>query len=318
VQRLSELAYYKTGGTCLELHSPRTLGELSAAMAFIHQRRLPFFILGGGTNSLVLDEHFPGAVISFSGMRRLEIVGTAVHAEAGVDNTILAEACRDHSLQGVAWMNRLPGQVGGTVRMNARCYGGEISQVVERVTSVCPDGTVKEYTDRSVFRGYKDTVFMNNGEVIAQVVIRTQPGERLAIQQDMDRCADDRIAKGQFLHPSCGCVFKNDYAVGVPSGMLLEAAGVKVLSHPLLMINRQHCNFVFNLGATSRDILEFTMLMRESVFQKFGVWLEYEMEILGALPEDLVGRVSENRTQNLHEEALSPLRERMRQRLKAD
>ena len=313
---LKDIAYYKTGGTCAELHSPSSVEELADVVGSVHRRRLPFFLLGGGTNSLVIDDHFPGAVITFRKLTALTFDGTAVYAQAGVENTQLAEACRDRGLDGTAWMNRLPGQIGGTVRMNARCYGGEISQVVEMVTAITLSGEIRQYRDPGVFRGYKDTIFMTNGEAIAAAVIRTNHGELAAIQKRMDHCAKDRISKGQFLHPSCGCVFKNDYSIGIPSGLLLEEAGVKELIHERMTINPHHANFVFNRGATSREILELTFIMREAVFSKFGVWLEYEMEILGLVPNDLAEKLREHRQHVLRAEELGVLHERLRTKVR--
>lgn len=309
--KLRDLAYYKTGGSCDQLLCPSSTEELAEMLRMLTQSKTPYYILGGGTNSLVSDEHYRGAVISFRNMRETRIEGDIVHVEAGLSNTELSELAHQHSLAGAAWMYRLPGQIGGTVRMNARCYGGEISQIVSSVTAASPDGSIHHYSDSErLFQGYKDTVFMRNHEVITNVSIQLRKGSQEQILSDMQHCEEDRNKKDQFLHPSCGCVFKNDYSVGVPSGMLLDHSGVHELSTNRVMINRKHANFVFNCGASSREILEITLTMRDQVYQKFGVWLEYEMEILGTLPLDLEKKVLEKRDLKLNEKALGPLREK--------
>lgn len=307
---LKELSYYCTGGSCDLLFEPRNLQELAEARREIHERNVPHFFLGGGTNSLVMDEHFPGAVIAFHKMRKLDFDGTTAHVDAGIENTSFSEEAYQRSLAGAAWMNRLPGQLGGTTRMNARCYGGEISQIVTRVVTVTATGKIREYRDPNVFRGYKNTIFMENDEAIAGVDIALANGDPSEIRKLMDHCAADRISKNQFIAPSCGCAFKNNYEVGVPSGMLLEAAGVHGLSFPGIQINPKHANFVFNRGASSRDILAFTFKMQELVYQKFGAWLAFEMEILGTIPPDLQQRLGEIRPQKLNDAALQTLRER--------
>lgn len=307
---LKDLAYYKTGGSYERLYEPTSIEELAQARKEIHHKKIPYFFLGAGTNSLIMDEHWAGAVIAFHKLCALKFTGNQVYVEAGVNNTNLAKEAYVHSLAGAAWMNRLPGQLGATVRMNARCYGGEISHIVTRVISVTEEGEIKEYKDKSVFRGYKDTIFMENEEAIAAVDIELVPGNATAIKIQMDFCEADRIGKNQFTLPSNGCAFKNNYDVGIPSGMLLQAANVYRLTHPGITINPKHANFVFNAGAKSRDILEFTLKMRELVYQEFGVWLEYEMEILGTLPEDLKAQFQENRPQKWLNEKLKPLREK--------
>jgi UDP-N-acetylmuramate dehydrogenase len=310
--KLRDISYYRTGGTCAALHTPASIEELAAVMRGVAERGRPFFLLGGGTNSLVLDEPYPGEVVTFGKLSRLEARGTTIVAGAGIENTAVAKLALQQGLAGAAWMNRLPGQLGGTVRMNARCYGGEISQIARKVTTVTRRGEVVVYEDPAMFRGYKDTIFMDNGEVVAEVELALRPGDPVAVEAEMRFCEDDRVKKGQFDFPSCGCVFKNDYAVGVSSGILLDTAGAKKLKHGGAEVSPHHANFVYNKGASSRDILQVTFAMRQLVYDKFGVWMEYEMEVLGALAPDLQARFDEQRPAQWDEGALAPLRATMR------
>jgi len=315
IQRLAEIAYYQTGGTCSRLYLPKSITEIQDAVREIHSLSQPFFVLGGGTNSLVCDDNWSGAVIALThmgGLRAIEKNGL-IFCEAGVENSEFARFAVDHGLTGAGWMNRLPGQMGGTVRMNARCYGGEISQIVKKITCVDLSGNIVVHDDPSkVFRGYKDTSFMQTGEIIASVEIKLEPGDTAATHDLMKFCEDDRILKGQFTHPSCGCVFKNDYTVGVPSGMLLESSGVKYMTRGGAVVSPQHANFVFNKDklASSRDILELSLMMREAVYARFGVWLEYEMEILGHMPDDLAKSVREVRPRGTETAELVALRKK--------
>ena len=310
---LRQLAYYQTGGCAKHLWGPRDADELCDMMSEIHRDGLDFFLLGAGTNSLVMDEDWDGAVIHFNNMQGHRLSGNSIFVEAGMSNTALAQLALTYSLQGCGWMNRLPGLLGATVRMNARCYGGEISQIVKTVYTVDGQGHKQEYKDSSMFKGYKDTIFMDNGEVIYGALVELETGDPKEIKKKMDFCEQDRVSKGQFQHPSCGCVFKNDYSVGVPSGLLLQEAGVYEIKLNNTMINPHHGNFLFNTGnATSREIIEATLEMRERVYSKFGAWLAYEMEILGAIPSDLRTRLDEVRPHQLNTSALEPLRERFK------
>ncbi len=313
--KLRDLAYYRTGGRCQALYEPKSIQDLSSVIADLHKARSPYFVLGGGTNSLILDEDWPGAVIAFTQMRAIAVKGTQIICEAGADNSDIARSAQKAGLGGVAWMYRLPGQIGGTVRMNARCYGGEISQVASIVDAVLPDGTIRSYAaSEGIFKGYKDTLFMSNGAVIARATLQLHPGDQASIDDQMRFCEEDRTRKGQFLYPTCGCVFKNDYSVGVPSGMLLDQAGAHDLKAEHVQINPLHANFVYNQGAGSRAILEMTFRMRDLVYETFGVWLEYEMEILGALPPDLKARVEEKKNPRLQMEKIEGLRKLFQKR----
>ena len=314
--KLKDFAYYKTGGRCEKLYQPRSIEELQDYMAEIGASKVPYFILGGGTNSLVLDDFYPGRVVSLAHLNHWEYRGNnQIYCEAGVTNTFLSEKAWEANLGDLSWMNYLPGQVGGTVRMNARCYGGEISQVVRKVWTVCEKGELREYDNSTshspLFFGYKNTVFMNSKEVVASVLISSKTKDPEKIRNHMNYCRDDREGKNQFAYPSCGCVFKNDYQpdVSVPSGLLLEHCGLKGLKRGRVQISDKHANFVFNQGATSREIIETTLFMREKVWEEFGVWLSYEMEILGDLPTDLKSQVEEKRAPNYQVEKLSHLRQ---------
>ena len=310
---LKDILYYRTGGRCNEFVEPVSIAELATAIKRLAAKGTAFIPIGAGTNSLFMDDDYSGAVISFRKLDTLQISGTRITVGAGVDNTLFSETVYNAGLAGAGWMNRLPGQIGGTVRMNARCYGGEISQIVREVTVVTRAGEVVKYTDpKAMFRGYKDTIFMTNGDLICEAIIDLRIGDMKAVREKMDLCASDRIGKGQFTHPSCGCVFKNDYAVGVSSGMLLEEAKVKLLKHAGAEVSPAHANFVFNKNASARAILELSVMMREAVWSMFGVWLEYEMEILGTVPRDLQPKIFEARAAAFNLEKLTPLRERMK------
>ena len=274
-------------------------------MRELHRSRMPYFILGGGTNSLVSDAHWRGAVLALHRMTQISDAGDSVICQAGVSNNDFVDHCYGRSLTGAEWMTALPGQIGATTRMNARCYGGEISKLARSVTAVTTTGELRVY-DRlhEIFRGYKDTLFMHNGDIVAAVTLQLQRGDRNALATRMAAVKDDRTVKGQFLHPSCGCVFKNDYEVGVPSGVLLEQADVQQFSQENLFISPQHANFIFNAGASSDEIVALSLKMRDAVYRKFAVWLRYEMEFLGSFTTTQQREIARVEAHDLHNKEL--------------
>lgn len=309
---MNKISNYQTGGECAVLYEPASVVELQENLAEIKRRSLKMFWLGGGTNSLVLDDFWDGAVISFRQLKKIELTERGVYCEAGVMNSDLSSFVFQKVLSGLEWMYSLPGQLGGTIRMNARCYGGEIAQVVYKVFGVTLAGEIRSYLgDAKIFRGYKDTVFMQNDFVITGAELNLSRGNSPKMWEKMLACEQDRKAKGHFLHPSCGCVFKNNYDknVSVPSGLLLEQAGAKGRKRGHASVSPHHANFIYNLGgASSRDILELALDLRDSVWAMFGVWLEFEMEILGQLSSDLSQRVLEKRNPAYKHEALAQVR----------
>ncbi len=306
---LSDYAFFKTGGKCNQLIAPSTIEELAESILLLSKNKTPYFVLGAGSNSLVSDAHFSGAVIVFTNLKKIEFEEGKIWAQAGVDNSDLSRLALKKGLCGAAWMFRLPGQLGGTIRMNARCYGGEISQIVKEVRCVMPNGQIETFSGDHVFKGYKDTVFMRNGAIIVDALIELGSGNLADEAKLMEHCERDRIEKQQFDHPSCGCVFKNNYQLGISSGLLLEEAGVKSFEHKGASVNPSHANFVFNRRATSDAIVELTLQMREAVYSKFGVWLEYEMEFLGEYEESLIAKVRQEKSSDgIKEDLLKPIR----------
>lgn len=289
--KLKGISYFNSGGDCKYLWQAKCKEDLQEYFHKITQEGIPYFILGRGSNSLVSSNYWDGAVITVGNINHLKVQGTRIIAGAGIENSDFAEYCYNQSLSGAEWMNGLPGQLGGTTRMNARCYGGEISQIVDIVRTVDQNGNIKEYNKQDgIFRGYKDTFFMDNNECIFEIEVVLKTGDKQNIKNIMESCLQDRYSKHQFKFPSCGCVFKNNYHpdISVPSGLLLELAGAKDLISNDCLVSSFHSNFVYNLGAKSHDLLLLTFAMRNQVWEEFGVWLEYEMEMLGTLdPEEL-------------------------------
>lgn len=313
-QLLAKVSYFKTGGQCAELYCPQDLNELEHSLKECDARFGDrYFFLGAGSNSLVSDQYWNGGVVVFSGLKQLSVLedGITICAGAGVDNKSLVEFALKHQLSGVEWMYGLPGQIGGTVRMNARCYGGEISQVVTQVKVVSAQKGMEIYKNpREMFRGYKDTCFMDQPKLaVAEVHFQlSSGGVALVMKEKMEKCLRDREAKKQFSFPSAGCVFKNDYAVGVPSGMLIEAAGLKGKRIGQAQVSMDHANFVYNLGgATSDEILSLALHIREQVWQEFGVWMDFEMEVLGEVSSEMQVRLKESRKNKLVSTKIEPL-----------
>lgn len=307
--------WFQTGGSCAHFFEPETEEELSASLAEITKNKLPFFILGRGSNSLVMDEFWDGAILSMARLLRVRQEDERIICEAGVENTRISEIAWAAGLEGAAWMNRLPGQIGATVRMNARCYGGEISQIVSKIRAYDFQGQsviidIASYPEK-VFRSYKNTIFMDQPLVVYEMTLDLKQGDKKSIRDKMSACEKDRLSRHQFDYPSCGCVFKNDYSpeVSVSSGFLLDLAGARNLATEHARVSPWHANFIFNQGAGSREILELSLRMRDLVWSEFGVWLEYEMEMLGAIPEDLRQQVQKFNEPNYKKDKLEQAKE---------
>ena len=282
--RLRDQSYFATGGSCQHFFEPLDVGELADGLSWFNQLKIPYWVLGAGSNSLVCDEFWPGAVVSLSKFTWFwELDENRFFIGAGMENSEVVRKLALAGYSGLEWMNGLPGLIGGTARMNARCYGGEISQVTQKVHVVTKKGEVQVLSGKDVFFGYKDTKMMHRGDLVTGIEVELKPGWNSKHQEKADFCLSDRKSKDQFIWPTCGCVFKNNYdpSVSVSSGMLLELAGCKGMRVGKAEVSSKHANFIFNRGASSNEILDLSFKMQDRVWEEFGVWLHYEMELLG-------------------------------------
>ena len=288
---LASRSYYGIGGTAHFLAHPGTPAELADLLFWNREHQLPLAIMGKGSNILFSDSFFPGIVVTLDRMERMFwISDDELWCEAGADNTLIAEELLSCSRGGGEWLYRLPGQIGSTVRMNARCFGGEISAVTIGIQTMTIEGRLQWQTPDEVFHGYKHTSLMDNPEIVVAVLLRfpeTRTKEDIRLQ--MDGYEEERKKKHHFDFPSCGSTFKNNYAAGRSSGTIFEELGFKGRREGGAMVSEHHANFIYNRGgATAKDVLSLAAQMKTAAQNEAGVQLNLEVQCIGLFDEKLL------------------------------
>ncbi|WGL59153.1 UDP-N-acetylmuramate dehydrogenase [Pigmentibacter sp. JX0631] len=289
-QNIKEKTYYKMGGIARYFSTPSNLFEIQQTILWCHSQQLPCSILGSGSNSVYSDENFSGVILSLENLNHwFWETDEYLFVEAGVTNTEIAEICMVANRAGASWMFRMPGQVGASVRMNARCYGGEISQIVKNVLTIDHYGYIKTYTSEEIFQGYKLTTLMHKPEIV--VGVRLFFPNKLAAEKLLKHmliCEEDRHKKKHFFLPSCGSTFKNNYSVGKPSGQIFDELGLKGLKVGAAEVSQFHANFVWNMGsAKTKDMLNLTAIMRSKAKKELNAELELEVQPVGLFPKEM-------------------------------
>ena len=268
---------------------PEALPELEESIAWALSEGVPFFLLGGGSNVLVHDRGFDGLVINTRKLSRVAVAGETVGAECGTLVDDLVETCAERSLSGVEFAAGLPGTVGGALFMNARAYEGSFSAVVERVSALEVEG--KEVRERELDGaqlgfGYKRSVFQRGKVFVKEARFRLSRGAREAIVRKTEENRKKRETVGQYLFPNAGCIFKNDYRVGVPSGKIIEELGLKGERIGDAEVFERHANFIINRGgASAEDVHRLIRFVEGEVERKRGIRLEREILLVGPWPE---------------------------------
>lgn len=289
-QPLSDKTYYKMGGTAQYFAQPETLAQIQEILLWAQNQMLPCAVLGSGSNSVFADGLFPGVVISMEKLNQWHWQSQSeLFVEAGVTNTEISEICAAANRSGASWMYRMPGQIGASVRMNARCYGGETSQIVSQVMTITAQGNLKTYSGSDVFLGYKSTILMGKPEIVVGVQLSfPHTTDARDLITHMHECESDRHSKQHFYLPSCGSTFKNNYDVGKPSGRIFDELGLKGMKKGDAEVSEFHANFIWNTGhATTEDMLTLTASMREKALVSAHADLELEVQPIGLFSNKL-------------------------------
>ncbi len=280
-QPVSRHVALRIGGKADAIATPDDVGELSELLRVCAEHSLPTLALGGGFNTLALDEGVEWVVIRTARLRKIGLEqGGRVRAEAGVSHRQLTNFCIEHGLTGLEFAAGIPGTVGGWIAMNAGVPGREMVDVVFDVEVVAPpDGLLRLEASRLEFR-YRELRGLPAGSVIAAASFSLAASESDAVRAGVDRLLEKRAQSQPLDLPSCGSVFKNpegDYA-----GRLIEAAGLKGARAGGAQITELHANFIANTGgATAADVLALIRRAQEAVLEQSGVPLTPEVRIVG-------------------------------------
>ena len=274
---------FRIGGPVRALAAPESVSSLAKVCSILKDHELAPFILGNGTNLLPPDEGLGELfMISTEKLQKLFLLPDgAVYAEAGVSLSKLASFAWQNGLKGLEFASGIPGSVGGGCFINAGAYGGEMKDAVESVVclSVQDQGLYELAAEQCAF-GYRKSYFSTHpGCVILSAVFRLQPGDKDEIAAKMRELNEKRRSKQPLELPSAGSAFKRPE--GHFAGALIEQAGLKGYTVGGAQVSPKHAGFVVNIGgASSHDVYDLMMHVRNTVYRESGVQLEPEIIIL--------------------------------------
>jgi UDP-N-acetylmuramate dehydrogenase len=270
------------GGPADALAEPASCDELAACVALAAEHDLPFTVLGGGFNTLVLDGGIEGLVVRTVRLRRLELAedGRTLHAETGVSHSQVVRLCAAHGLTGLEMGAGIPGTVGGWIAMNAGVPDREVGDVVVDVEVAGP-GTRRSRLSRDEMGfAYRAARGVAPGTVLLSARFALAPADPTAVRAEIDRHLGHRRATQPIDQPSFGSVFKNP--PHERAGRLIELAGLKGAREGGAQISSVHANFIVNRGgARAADVLALMRRAVEAVQERTGIVLEPEVRIAG-------------------------------------
>ncbi len=282
---LSAHTTFRIGGPAAYYLIPEDRDEVRDAIAFAEEKKLPFYVLGRGSNMLFDDEGFRGVIIEIGrGMEQVSMEdipdGTVrVTAQAGIAMSSFAMQLAEAELTGFEFAGGIPGTLGGGITMNAGAYGGEIRDCIRDATVMTESGEILVLAKEQLELGYRASVIQKKKYIVLEgsfVFVRGKKEEIMAKMKDLNQRRRD---KQPLEFPSAGSTFKRPE--GYFAGKLIQDAGLRGYRVGDAQVSEKHSGFVINRGnATAAEVRQLIHDVQERVQEKFQVRLEPEVRIV--------------------------------------
>ncbi|MBE6447270.1 MAG: UDP-N-acetylmuramate dehydrogenase [Alphaproteobacteria bacterium] len=276
---LNKKAFFGTSGKAEFLFKPADMDDL---VFFL--RGLPKGIkvtpLGMLSNVLIRSGGIDGVVIILGDWFKKSFVEENVlEVGAGISCSQLSTIAMDHELGGLEFLMGLPGSVGGAIKMNAGCFGSEISDVLIECETIASNGSVRWFKVEDIKASYRSSA-ISDDSIITRAWFRGNQNVRYSIPKKVREVAEMRKNTQPYGVLTCGSTFKNP--TGFKAWKLIEEAGCRDISIGGAKLSEKHCNFIVNDGtATPEDIENLGNQIAQKVLEKTGVKLEWEIVRLG-------------------------------------
>jgi UDP-N-acetylmuramate dehydrogenase len=278
----------QVGGPAQYFAEPTCEEELVEAIEFARHEKIPFIILGKGSNVIFPDEGYPGLVITLIHYEDNRIVfdpeRPSVTASGGVHLYRFTLACRDAGLGGAEFLANIPGTVGGALVMNAgfsRFPGqsNEIGDIVEDVTVMDPEGKKERLTRNGLTFSYRRSNL--DGRIVLEAKFSLWRRAYGQIEKEIRANFDYRNQKQDLRYPSSGSIFKNPPPPHPSAGQLIERMGLKGAVVGGAMVSTKHGNYIINVGrAKSSDVSALIQKIQQAVLDATEIFLEREVRII--------------------------------------
>jgi UDP-N-acetylmuramate--alanine ligase len=280
---LKKYTTLRVGGNADILAIAENPDDICRIVKYADSHQLPLFMLGAGSNILILDNGIRGIVLRMGrGMAYVNPLGNnRICCGGAIGLPQLARYCVSAGLSGLEPLAGIPASLGGAVFMNAGAHGRTLGELVDSVKAITITGQTREIPASEIEFGYHQTGIKDM--IITEVTLKLVPDSGEVIQKRIEEFLSKRNATQPVNMPSAGCFFRNPQLDS--AGRLIEMAGLKGLKIGDAMISPRHANFFVNTGqATAYDFLQLIMLTKAKVKEVFNINLDLEVRIAGEGP----------------------------------
>jgi len=266
------------GGLARWFFTPLNLQDMIHAMPFI-PRNIRLLPLGRGSNMLISDQGFDGIVIDLRALKKLKFISEKqVYAQAGVRMNRISRHCAEKGLAGLEFMATVPGDIGGGVAMNAGAFVQQVSDTLQSISVLYPDGSCASIEAVDLNMSYRHTLLPEKC-IILDATFQLSHKNTNVLKAAIISMREERSRNQPLSLANCGSIFKNpegDYAA-----RLLEKSGLKGKQVGGAQFSTKHANFIVNHGgAQCADIVALIKYAQAEVLRQFSVQLETEVRMV--------------------------------------
>ncbi|WP_261305775.1 UDP-N-acetylmuramate dehydrogenase [Paenibacillus andongensis] len=280
-ERLAPYTTWKIGGPADCLVIPQTKEQVAAVIRFLHERGVPWTIIGRGSNLLVSDKGIRGVVIKLgNALETLRFDGAMVYAGGSYSFIKLSVLAAKEGLTGLEFASGIPGSVGGAVYMNAGAHGSDVSRILKQAEVILDTGELVTMQAEDLQYAYRHSILQTLPGIVTEAVFELQVGERKEIAGAMAAYRDRRRRTQPGQLACAGSVFRNPE--GGFAAKLIEDAGLKGKRVGGAEVSTLHANFIVNTGdATAEDVLTLIGEVQLIVQKQYGIALVPEVLVIG-------------------------------------
>ncbi len=276
---LKEYNTYRIDTKCKYLIKVTNVSNLVELINYLNDNNIKYLVLGKGSNVILPDTPFNGAVISLEKLNKITIEGNKVICEAGVNLVELVNKVINHNLSGLEYLGGIPGTLGGALYGNA---GVKEHCIYDHILSVdvirC--GKLITLDKKDIIYSYRNSMFKDQKDLIISGTFLLK--KELDNQELLQIIKEERLKRQNtqpLEYPNAGSVFKNP--VNNYAGKLIEECQLKGYNINDAYVSLKHANFIINKGhATSKDIKELISYIQDKVYKEKNILLELEQIII--------------------------------------
>ena len=283
---LAQFTSWKIGGPADAWIVLENEGQLAQLMSFCLRRRMPWFVLGSGSNLLIGDGGIRGLILRLAGdfaaiNVREDSSTVLVEAGASASMALLTAKAASAGAIGISSLAGIPGSVGGSLRMNAGT-DREIGDFVREVWVQSPGKPQAHPVNVKYF--YRHTTLARDN-IVARVSLAFERGDPASVREEMQKRLVRRKETQPIALPNAGSCFRNPE--GDKAARLIEAAGAKGWREGGAEVSPLHANFINNVEhASAKDVATLLARVRRTVFEQFGVELQLEVHLVGVFVDE--------------------------------